>query len=171
MGGKRALKVVKCGLKLPLALLWALGWTGWPPEPPPKTVFSLSPCWLLTRLKITAPIENSLQVQNNLNHSFFIVSSCEMPHVRETRLASASYWKYSLYAFGVSPLPSSSRTLTQACKQNPPSHPLEISETHIWKAKGGAAEAVPGLNFLLLWMGNNSFKGKRKKPNPTSQIG
>lgn len=67
-------------------------------------------------------------------------------------------------------LSSSSHLLIQACKQNPPSHPLQMS--CIWKVKGCATVAVSGLHFLLLCMGNNSFKRKRKKrkkKNPSNK--
>lgn len=46
-----SLKMVKHGVSLPLVQPWALDWTDWPPEPSPKTSLSVSPRWLLRKVK------------------------------------------------------------------------------------------------------------------------
>lgn len=51
MGENLSLKMVKHGVSLPLVQPWALNWTGWPPEPSPKASLSVSPRWLLRKVK------------------------------------------------------------------------------------------------------------------------
>lgn len=90
-----------------------------------------------------------------------------MPHVKETSLASASSYKYSLYTLGVSPIPYS-HTLTQTFKWILPSPPstANIRDSHL-KSQGWCCRSSSRVKFSPLMDGKQFVQEKKKnKPKP-----
>lgn len=165
--------MVKHGLSLPLAQPWALGWTGWPPEPSPKTSFSVSLCWLLRKVKgwKLAPTESSLCVQNNLNHSIFILSLCEMLHTRETCLSSASSYKYPVSALGAPLLLSSSVPSSRRASETHPRIRCKYQRLPFVKPKVVLREQFQGWIFSSYGWETTHSRGKKKKMRWCYQTG
>lgn len=90
-----------------------------------------------------------------------------MPHMRGNCLASACYCKYSLYALGM--LSLSSDILIQACKQNPPSYALQISDWQL-KSQRSCYSSSFKVAFSLLMYGKELIQGQKKKKKNYKEV-
>lgn len=153
---KVMLKVVNCGVKLSLSLCW--GWTGWPPESPPKTGFPLSPHWLLRKdWKLWLQLQIVFRVPWT-THIFYFCMKC---HTWE-RIALPLAVTRSILLCALGLLSSSSHMLIQACKQNQPSHPLQIWDSRLNNQRSCCSSSFR-VTFSSLMYGKQLFQGQKNK--------